>query len=40
MKRVLKLQRLALDDTNSILGSSTGSSTSHCCNGSVQELPE
>lgn len=32
MNRVLNLQRLAMDETYSVLGSSTGSSTSHCCN--------
>jgi hypothetical protein len=32
MTRILKLQRLALDNTNTVLGSSTGSSTSSCCN--------
>ncbi|MCC4595940.1 class III lanthipeptide [Xanthomonas campestris pv. phormiicola] len=35
MNRVLNLQRLALDETNSLLGSSTGSSTSNCCNGVI-----
>jgi hypothetical protein len=33
MIRILKLQRLALDHTNSLFGSSSGSSHSECCNG-------
>jgi hypothetical protein len=32
MNRILKLQRLALDETNMLKGNSTGSSTSECCN--------
>lgn len=32
MTRILNLQRLVLEASGSLLGSSTGSSTSHCCN--------
>lgn len=40
MTRILNLQRLALDDSNSIFGSSTGSSTSNCCNGRMEQSAE
>ena len=33
MTRILNLQRLALDNSNSVLGNSSGSSVSGCCNG-------
>lgn len=36
MNRILKLQRLALDNIDTLFGSSTGSSTSGCCNGRSQ----
>ena len=34
MNRVLNLQRLALEESISLLGNSSGSSVSDCCNGS------
>lgn len=37
MKRILKLQRLALDNIDTVFGSSTGSSSKNCCNGKSQE---
>lgn len=37
MVRILKLQRLALDSIDSMFGSSSGSSTSYCCNGKSQQ---
>lgn len=36
MNRILKLQRLALDNLDTMFGSSTGSSGSNCCNGRQQ----
>lgn len=41
MTRILKLQRLAIENSNSLFGSSTGSSQSNCCNGkSLEETGE
>lgn len=37
MTRILKLQRLALDNIDTLFGSSTGSSSSHCCNSNQQQ---
>lgn len=37
MNRILKLQRLALDNLDTMFGSSTGSSSSNCCNGRNQQ---
>ena len=37
MNRVLKLQRLALDESISVLGNSCSSSHSDCCNGSSED---
>lgn len=37
MTRILNLQRLALEDNNSLFGSSSTSSTSSCCNNRSME---
>lgn len=37
MNRILKLQRLALDESISLLGNSSGSSTRNCCNDTSQD---
>ena len=37
MNRVLKLQRLALDESISALGNSCSSSVSSCCNNNAED---
>lgn len=37
MTRVLSLQRLALDNSASVMGNSSGSSTHSCCDGGSKE---